>query len=127
MLRLPFRRLGVAAVVALVASLLIPAAARAAEPDTGEVYALTYSAQGLTGIDIYTAAPGVTSMQLYRQLQRRGVPGLLDPSTRAGRMSPLEVGDCGIEGAYALGKRCGSARYHWIRRGSDPRPKVYFQ
>jgi hypothetical protein len=129
MFRRSVRRFGAATVAALVASLLMPVAAQARVPgtaDTGEVYALTYTARGLTGLDIFTPAPGVTSAELYRRLRRAGEVGLIDPSTLAGR-SLLEPGDCSIDGAWAVYRRCGTDRLHWARLGSDPRPKVYFQ
>jgi hypothetical protein len=93
--------------------------------DTGEVYAVVQNPDGTTSVDIYTPALGVTSAELYRQLQHSGKAGLVDPSAAAGRSS-LQT-DCSIEGAYALNRLCGLARYHWARLGSDPRPVVWFQ
>ena len=92
----------------------------AADPQPSEVRAHRVNADGTITEDIWDAAPGVSAKQLYQTLAAEKVQGLIDPDAAAVQVVP---GDCGIQGAYALERRCGSDRLHW---GNGPHPVVMF-
>jgi hypothetical protein len=115
------RALPAAAGLALVLALIVaPAPAQAAPKapvDQGEVVAIVQNPDGTGHMSFWSAPAGMTARSLYARLKAEGVPGLIDPAATSGVAS--EPVDCPINGAYALGRRCGINRLHWP--GSHPR------
>jgi hypothetical protein len=101
-----------------------PTVPRAAAPAAAfqQVRAAYTTADGVTHMSSYLAAPGVTAVQLYARLSAEGVKGLVAPRESVGGRAALN-GACGYGTASNGNAVCPP--YAWARNGFT-NPQIYF-